>query len=164
MYPKGYNILFGVDEDLQDHTALEILAVTKSIQVLSTAKQNVTIYTDYILIEEFFNFDYYEKWSKQNWKRGSTKESILYREYWEELKTAKEAAKANITIKYVPGHSNIPGNMAADIIASAVAKYGGVIPESRWKKIYDRVVVTERYKHTPETPISTSIKQFFKNL
>lgn len=62
-------------------------------------------------------------WERNGWK-NSKKEDVLNRELWEELAEAVSDVKMSgckILWRYTPGHSGIPGNERADVIATDCA-------------------------------------------
>lgn len=62
-------------------------------------------------------------WERNGWK-NSKKEDVLNRDLWEELAEAVSDVKMSgckILWRYTPGHSGIPGNERADVIATDCA-------------------------------------------
>jgi len=65
-------------------------------------------------------------WEKNGWK-NSKKEEVVNRDLWVLLRDVVSDLKMNgckISWTYTPGHSGIPGNERADIIATEFADYG----------------------------------------
>jgi len=62
-------------------------------------------------------------WEQNGWK-NSKKEEVLNRDLWEALAEVVSDVKmsgSKISWRYTPGHSGIPGNERADVIATAYA-------------------------------------------
>ena len=67
--------------------------------------------------------EWIDGWIKNNWK-GSTKKDVLNKDLWQELKKETDRLKdmgVKLTFKYVAGHSGIPLNERADVIATTLA-------------------------------------------
>ncbi|HCC06342.1 TPA: ribonuclease HI [Candidatus Nomurabacteria bacterium] len=67
--------------------------------------------------------EWIDGWIKRGWK-GSTKKPVLNQDLWEALKKEEDRLKnsgVKVMWKYVPGHSGVPLNERADVIATMCA-------------------------------------------
>lgn len=67
--------------------------------------------------------EWIDGWIKRGWK-GSTKKPVLNQDLWQALKKEEDRLKnsgVKVIWKYVPGHSGVPLNERADVIATMCA-------------------------------------------
>lgn len=67
--------------------------------------------------------EWIDGWIKRGWK-GSTKKQVLNQDLWQVLKKEEDRLKnsgVKVLWKYVPGHSGVPLNERADVIATMCA-------------------------------------------
>lgn len=67
--------------------------------------------------------EWIDGWIKRGWK-GSTKKAVLNQDLWQALKKEEDRLKnsgVKVSWKYVPGHSGVPMNERADVIATMCA-------------------------------------------
>lgn len=137
IYPKkAFNILYGVNHEIIDHTYFELYAVYKAIKSLEDEKYPIEIYTDYELIYNAFKNDLFAKWEENGWKKNYGK-NIIYPEMWEKLSKYKNNRK--IKIKWTRAHVGHPGNSCVDFLANGLCKHKGDILKINWKKFYSNL-------------------------
>ena len=135
-------IEIGGRDNMTTNNRMELMATIKGlkeIQGVSSKKQGVSentnsLITNYklpITVEVNTDSQYVKKgitewidgWIKNNW-RTSAKKDVLNKDLWQELKAEVDRLKntgVKITFKYVAGHSGIPLNERADVIATTLA-------------------------------------------
>ncbi|EQC53057.1 ribonuclease H Rnh1 [Schizosaccharomyces japonicus yFS275] len=96
--------------DTHTNNRAELHAFIRAMQV---TKGSVDVYSDSRYVKECLE-NWHRKWIKNGWKSASNKPV----ENQDLIKTALELKRdRDISIHYVPGHSNVPGNEAADRLA-----------------------------------------------
>ncbi len=83
---------------------------------------DVTICTDSQYVKKGMT-EWIDGWIKRGWK-GSTKKAVLNQDLWQALKKEEDRLKnsgVKVSWKYVPGHSGVPMNERADVIATMCA-------------------------------------------
>lgn len=84
--------------------------------------QTVEICTDSQYVKKGMT-EWIDGWIKRGWK-GSTKKPVLNQDLWQALKKEEDRLKnsgVKVSWKYVPGHSGVPMNERADVIATMCA-------------------------------------------
>ncbi|MEI6810620.1 MAG: ribonuclease H [Candidatus Nomurabacteria bacterium] len=92
------------------------------LQATSYNLQAVEICTDSQYVKKGMT-EWIDGWIKRGWK-GSTKKPVLNQDLWEALKKEEDRLKnsgVKVFWKYVPGHSGVPMNERADVIATMSA-------------------------------------------
>ena len=126
--PGGWGALVAFDdrvielggrEEPTTNNRMELSAVIGGLDVVLSEGEtdSVTVYTDSSYVVNGAT-----KWSKSWIKRGWTtanKEPVLNKDLW--VKLVSQTEKLEIDWFLLPGHSGIPGNERADIIATAFA-------------------------------------------
>jgi len=98
---------------------MEMEAAIRGIGLALDAAAPIAIYTDstYLIqgITKWIN-----GWRRKGWKTSQGGE-VLNRDLWQRLDELVRGSGAKIEWHYVPGHSGVPGNERADVIASELA-------------------------------------------
>jgi ribonuclease HI len=105
---------------LTTNNRMEILAVIKALQAISTKKRyNIKIYTDSRLVTNAFNEAWLTKWRQNDWKRNK-KDKVLNVDLWKQL--LNEVEKHDVEFHWVKGHADIPENERCDELARTAAQ------------------------------------------
>ena len=135
-------IEIGGRDNMTTNNRMELMATIKGlkeIQGASSKKQGVSENTNSLItnnklpitVEVNTDSQYVKKgitewidgWIKNNW-RTSAKKDVLNKDLWQELKAEVDRLKdagVKVAFKYVAGHSGIPLNERADVIATTLA-------------------------------------------
>lgn len=135
-------IELGGREDMTTNNRMELLGAIKGLQEVESPKVHkvksdtdtnslypipytlatVEICTDSQYVKKGMT-EWIDGWIKREWK-GSTKKPVLNKDLWEALKKEEDRLKnsgVKVMWKYVPGHSGVPMNERADVIATMCA-------------------------------------------
>ncbi|MDX1923741.1 MAG: ribonuclease HI [Rickettsiaceae bacterium] len=96
---------------------MELLAAIEALSILKR-KCSVEIYTDSIYVKNGITV-WIHGWIENNWRKKHSSE-VKNKELWQKLHSLCQ--KHNIIWHWVKGHSNNPGNIAADALAVAARK------------------------------------------
>ncbi|XP_022088475.1 ribonuclease H1-like isoform X2 [Acanthaster planci] len=118
----GDNNPYNTSERLQGRQTNQRAEITAAIRALQTAKarniKELTLYTDSKYTINAMG-DWIHRWKVNGWKTVGNKDVVNK----EELETLDSLCQqVNVDWKYVPGHTNIKGNEAADSLARAGAR------------------------------------------
>ena len=103
----------------EDHTTnnrMELTATIKALENISNTEQ-IELNTDSEYVMKGITL-WVHNWQKKGW-RTAAKKPVLNQELWQELLSVTEGK--DISWKYVAGHSGIPLNERADVIATTFA-------------------------------------------
>lgn len=106
----------GGTEDETTNNRMEMRALLEALRTISD-EENITVYTDSSYLINGMT-KWVVGWKNNNWQTKQ-KTEVLNRDLWEELSRLSEGKK--ITWNHLPGHSGVPGNERADIIATKMA-------------------------------------------
>ena len=102
----------------EDHTTNNRMELTAAIKALEfTPDKKVIVYTDSEYVTKGMT-EWIHKWQKKNWRTANRK-PVLNQDLWQALLQAAEGK--SIEWKYVAGHSGVPLNERADVIATSYA-------------------------------------------
>ncbi len=140
--PGGYGVvlLWGAKRKelsagyrLTTNNRMEILAVIKALQAISTKKRyKIKVYTDSGLIVNAFNQGWLTKWEQNGWKRNK-KDKVLNVDLWKRL--LDEVEKHDVEFIWVKGHANIPENERCDELAKAAAEGPDLLVDEGYEKM-----------------------------
>jgi ribonuclease HI len=114
---RGTVTEFGGREDRTTNNRMELFAVIRSLQSISPDSGSITVYTDSSYVVNGIT-KWVTGWQNKHWKTA-TGGDVLNQDLWQELVEA--CAHKKISWNMLPGHSGIPGNERADVIASGYA-------------------------------------------
>lgn len=127
--PGGWSVVYlnkttgvvtelGGRETKATNNRMEMIGV---INALSLVEQGdiVEIYTDSAYVVNGINV-WMDGWKKNNWKK-KTGEFVLNMDLWKEINEILEK-KNDIVFHHIAGHSGLPGNERADVIANSFAR------------------------------------------
>lgn len=117
----------GGREDLTTNNRMELMGTIEGLRHIANRSDahivvSVEICTDSEYVKKGMT-EWIAGWIKKGWKT-STKKDVLNRDLWEQLlheDTRLKQSGVAIMWKYVRGHSGIPGNERADVIATGCA-------------------------------------------
>ena len=111
----------------ENHTTNNRMELMAAIASLSFVRDLGNAYTIDMRADSSYVINGITKWVA-GWERNgwmnSKKEAVLNRDLWEELARAVsdvQMSGSKISWRYTPGHSGIPGNERADVIATEYA-------------------------------------------
>lgn len=106
----------GGAEDETTNNRMEMRALLEALRTISN-EENIIVYTDSSYLINGMT-KWVVGWKNNNWQTKQ-KTEVLNRDLWEELSRLSEGKK--ITWNHLPGHSGVPGNERADVIATKMA-------------------------------------------
>lgn len=117
--------LSGALMGLREVSSSQFQVSSEEIQQLETKNlklKTVEVCTDSQYVKKGMT-EWIDGWIKRGWK-GSTKKPVLNQDLWQALKKEEDRLKnsgVKVLWKYVPGHSGVPLNERADVIATMCA-------------------------------------------
>ncbi len=115
-------IELGGREDLTTNNRMELSGALFGLKEIGKEAKEIEVCTDSQYVKKGMT-EWIDGWIKRGWK-GSTKKSVLNQDLWQALKKEEDRLKnsgVKVTWKYVPGHSGVPMNERADVIATMCA-------------------------------------------
>ncbi len=115
-------IELGEREDKTTNNRMELSGAIFGLKEIGKEAKEVEVCTDSQYVKKGMT-EWIDGWIKRGWK-GSTKKPVLNQDLWEALKKEEDRLKSHgvkVTWKYVPGHSGVPLNERADVIATMCA-------------------------------------------
>ena len=118
-------IEIGGRDNMTTNNRMELMATIKALKEIDdkySKHKTVEINTDSQYVKKGIT-EWIDGWIKNNW-RTSAKKDVLNKDLWQELKAEVDRLKdtgIKITFKYVAGHSGVPLNERADVIATTLA-------------------------------------------
>ena len=117
---------------LTTNNRMEILAVIKALQAISTKKRyKIKVFTDSRLVTNAFNQGWLTKWKQKGWKRNK-KDKVLNVDLWKQL--LDEVEKHDVEFNWVKGHADIPENERCDVLARQAAQGGNLQIDTGYDK------------------------------
>ncbi len=120
---NGKVIELGGRVEQTTNNRMELSAVIKALESISADNGSITVYTDSSYVVNGIT-KWVTGWQNKGWKTA-TGSSVLNQDLWEVLVAASKNKK--ILWELLPGHSGIPGNERADVIASGYADGSEVV-------------------------------------
>ena len=115
---KSQIVEIGGREDHTTNNKMELTAAIEALKFLTPySLLPTTIFTDSEYVMKGITL-WVHNWQKKGW-RTAAKKPVLNQELWQELLAVTEGK--DISWKYVAGHSGIPLNERADVIATTFA-------------------------------------------
>ena len=116
-------IEFGGGDKMTTNNKMELVgAIVGLREVKGNEVRNVEVFTDSQYVKKGMT-EWIEGWVAKGWKT-STKKEVLNQDLWQELQREENRLKdfgVKVSWKYVPGHSGVPLNERADVIATSYA-------------------------------------------
>lgn len=115
-------IELGGRENLTTNNRMELSGALFGLKEIGKEAKEIEVCTDSQYVKKGMT-EWIDGWIKRGWK-GSTKKPVLNQDLWEALKKEEDRLKnsgVKVSWKYVPGHSGVPMNERADVIATMCA-------------------------------------------
>jgi ribonuclease HI len=115
-------IELGGREDVTTNNRMELMAAIQGLKEVGPDVKEVEVYTDSEYVRNGIS-TWVIGWVKNGWKTANKKQ-VLNQDLWQTLLQEEERLKnagVKIVWKYVRGHSGVPLNERADVIATMCA-------------------------------------------
>lgn len=115
-------IELGGSEDKTTNNRMELMAAIQGLREIGKGATSVEVCTDSEYVKKGIT-EWIKGWIARGWK-GSTKRPVLNQDLWQMLKAEEDrlvALGTAVKWTYVRGHSGVPLNERADVIATACA-------------------------------------------
>jgi len=161
---------FGGGEKHTTNNRMELMAAIEGLSLVRTqgAEGAIDVRADSSYVINGIT-KWVKGWEKNGWK-NSKKEEVVNRDLWVLLRDVVSDLKMNgckISWTYTPGHSGIPGNERADIIATEFADYGKSKLFSGARSEYgvdldslEVVTTSQKQKKSPEEKLRQKTKAY----
>jgi ribonuclease HI len=103
---------------------MEIMAALEALRSLTTeGVPDISVVSDSTYVVNCFNDRWWQGWHRRNWKNSQNK-PVANRDLWEPLIELALSSEANVTWRWVKGHSGDRWNDRVDELATIAADRG----------------------------------------
>ena len=118
MLEEGRNIELSRGYRKTTNNRMEMLAVIEGLRALKT-RCRVFVQSDSQYVVDSVNQGLVKVWKAKGWRRAKGRK-VLNPDMWEKL--LRQIKRHEVELAWVPGHSGIPGNERADVLAVKAAR------------------------------------------
>ena len=103
---------------------MEIMAALEALRILTRGRRpDIEVVSDSTYVVNCFKDRWWQGWQRRNW-RNSQNKPVANRDLWEPLIELAVASEANVTWRWVKGHSGDRWNDRVDELATMAADRG----------------------------------------